>query len=211
MTSSSCRPLRYLSLFSGIGGFEVGIHAVFPDAECVGFSEIDRQAIQVYQEHFPGHKPLGDVRTISGKLRIDLLVGGSPCQDLSAFNVKREAQGLSGAKSGLFYEFVRILRENQPRWFILENVGSMKNGEREAITEAMGIEPQLINSRLVSAQNRKRYYWTNIPLDRGCFADAADAVRNTRPRIRRQDDPGPRGQQGAGELSAQARALRLRL
>ena len=73
------RKLKYLSLFSGIGGFELGIRKVFPNTECVGFSEIDPHAIKVYKHHFPNHRELGDVRKVNAKPfrgRIDFIVGG---------------------------------------------------------------------------------------------------------------------------------------
>lgn len=94
-------------------------------------------------------------------VKIDLLIGGSPCQDLSA--AKSDGKGLAGEKSGLFFEYVRILQDVKPKYFLLENVASMKKADRDEITRIMGVEPILINSALVSAQNRKRLYWTNIP------------------------------------------------
>jgi DNA-cytosine methyltransferase len=163
--------LRYLSLFSGIGGFEVGIHQAFPTAKCMGYSEIDPDAIKVYQQHFPTHQNLGPVETIDGrKLKIDLLVGGSPCQDLSSTNVKNRwgkfnTSGLDGQKSGLFFEFVRLLKETKPKYFILENVGSMKNIDRDKISEILGFHPIFINSLLFAPQNRKRFFWTNINVE----------------------------------------------
>lgn len=162
--------IRYLSLFSGIGGFEVGIQKVFPQAHCVGFSEISPDCIKVYQQHFPNHVNLGPVQQIDGRqLKIDLLVGGSPCQDLSSTNVKtrwgkRVPGGLQGNKSGLFYEFVRLLHETKPKYFILENVGSMKNTDRDKISEILGVSPMSINTRLFAPQNRTRLFWTNIPV-----------------------------------------------
>jgi DNA (cytosine-5)-methyltransferase 3A len=99
------------------------------------------------------------------RTELDLLIGGSPCQDLSA--AKADGKGLAGEKSGLFFEYVRILEEikaeNPDIQFLLENVASMKKADRDEITRIMGVEPILINSALVSAQNRKRLYWTNIP------------------------------------------------
>jgi DNA-cytosine methyltransferase len=179
-------PLRYLSLFSGIGCFEVGIHNVFGEnAECVGFSEIDKQAIKVYQTHFPDHKLRGPVQDVNGRdfEGIDLLVGGSPCQDLASSNVKTRwgkalPPGLKGKKSGLFFEFVRLLKEANPRYFILENVSSMKNVDKDKITETLGVEPIEINARLFTPQNRKRLFWTNIPLT----AEDRDLLKNARPR-----------------------------
>lgn len=162
--------LRYCSLFSGIGGFEIGVHRAFPDAECVGYSEIDPNALKILKTRFPEHSNLGPVQDIDGKvLRFDLLVGGSPCQDLSGSNVKsrfgaKKDTGLKGKKSGLFYEYVRILNESKPRYFILENVNSMKNQDKSTISQVLGVQPIMVNSCLFTPQNRKRLFWTNIPL-----------------------------------------------
>jgi DNA (cytosine-5)-methyltransferase 3A len=75
----------------------------------------------------------------------------------------RNRLGLQGEKSGLFFEGLRILRKIQPKYFLIENVGTMKDADRDAISKELGVEPVLINSMLVSAQMRRRYYWTNIP------------------------------------------------
>jgi DNA (cytosine-5)-methyltransferase 3A len=92
-----------------------------------------------------------------------LLIGGSPCTDLSI--AKKERKGLEGDKSCLFWEFVRIKKECNPQWFILENVASMPKADRDIITREMGVEPVMFNASLVSAQCRKRLFWTNIPFD----------------------------------------------
>ena len=89
------------------------------------------------------------------------MVGGSPCQDLSISKNNRE--GLLGEKSGLFLEYVRILRSKKPPYFVLENVASMNNRDKDFISEILGVEPIKINSTLLTAQNRNRYYRTNIP------------------------------------------------
>ena len=103
--------MKYLSLFSGIGGFEKAIQDALPNAECVGFSEVDKFAIQIYQRHFPSHLNLGDITQIDIESLpdFDLLVGGSPCQDLSI--AKRDRKGLDGSRSGLFYKYVEILQK----------------------------------------------------------------------------------------------------
>lgn len=93
--------------------------------------------------------------------RLDYLCGGSPCQDLSI--AKKDRKGLDGERSSLFWEYVRILREVKPKYFILENVASMPKEAKEIITRELGVEPIMINAALVSAQNRKRLFWTNIP------------------------------------------------
>lgn len=165
--------MKYLSLFSGIGGFEKGIQQVHPDWECVGYSEIDKYATSVYQKHFPAHKNYGDITQIDVESLpdFDLLVGGSPCQDLSI--AKNNRQGLSGARSGLFYKYLEILRVKKPRYFVLENVASMPKEARETISKELGVEPVMINAALVSAQNRKRLFWANFPInqpeDKGIF------------------------------------------
>lgn len=155
--------MKYLSLFSGIGGFEKAIQDIIPEAECVGFSEIDKYAISVYQRHFQ-HKNFGDISKIDIENLPDfeLLVGGSPCQDLSI--AKKDRKGLDGSRSGLFYKYVEILKVKKPKWFILENVNSMPRESKEKISEILGVQPVMINAALVSAQNRKRLFWANFPI-----------------------------------------------
>ena len=155
--------MRYLSLFSGIGGFEYGIHRVFPHAECVGFSEIDKNAIKVYQHHFPTHVNLGNVESITEFPAADIVFGGSPCQDLSGMNLNRK--GLTGDKSRLFFMFVKVLQSVKPRYFILENTFSMTQADRDVITHTLGVEPVLIDSAWFGAQQRKRLFWANFPID----------------------------------------------
>ncbi len=104
----------------------------------------------------------GDVKGLNFQgMKFDLLIGGSPCQDLSI--AKKNRKGLDGERSGLFWEYVRILKELQPKYFILENVASMPKEAKSIITEALGVEPIMIDAALVSAQRRKRLFWTNIP------------------------------------------------
>lgn len=88
-------------------------------------------------------------------------MGGSPCQDLSI--AKKNREGLNGNKSNLFWEYVRLKKEIKPKYFILENVNSMPKEAKEIITKILKTEPIMINASLVSAQIRKRLYWTNIP------------------------------------------------
>ena len=119
----------------------------------------------LHQYRFPDTIQLGDVKQINPEdlPEIDLLIGGSPCQDLSAANTTKEKKGLDGERSGLFWEYVRLLKALKPRWFVLENVASMSNKNKQIITDILGVQPIKINSALVSAQNRNRLYWTNIP------------------------------------------------
>jgi DNA (cytosine-5)-methyltransferase 3A len=164
--------IKVLSLFDGISVAQQALKELGYDVEYYA-SEIDKYAIQITQKNHPGTKQLGDIKTISddakddyisiclGGKQIDLLIGGSPCQDLSI--AKKNRQGLDGARSGLFWEYVRILKEVKPKYFVLENVASMPSEARDAITKTLGVEPIIINAALVSAQKRKRYFWTNIP------------------------------------------------
>lgn len=91
----------------------------------------------------------------------DIIIGGSPCQNFSNINMHNR-NGLQGEKSGLFYEYLRLLKECRPKYWLLENV-KMKSESKEQLDEYLGIEGVLIDSRLVSFQKRSRYYWTNIP------------------------------------------------
>ena len=155
--------LRVLSLFDGISSGQVALERAEIPVEVYYASEIDKYAIQVTQKNYPNTIQLGDVTKIDftqfiGK--IDLLIGGSPCQDLSIAGARK---GLSGERSGLFYKFVEALEVIKPKYFLLENNASMSNDNKEIISELLGVEPIMINSALVSAQNRKRLYWTNIP------------------------------------------------
>lgn len=153
----------YLSLFSGIGGFEKAIHDIFPKSICVGFSEIDSNAIEIYQQHYPEHKNLGDITQIDTKTLqqgIDLIVAGFPCQDLSIGNKNR--QGLDGPRSGLFWCMLNILKCIGPRYFIIENVSNMQVSQQEIITKELGVIPILLNSSTFTGQSRGRLFWTNI-------------------------------------------------
>ena len=126
-------------------------------------SEIKETAIKVSKDNYKDIIQLGDVRTIrtTELPKINLLMFGSPCQDLS--NAMKNRKGLTGEKSSLFFEALRILREVKPTYFLMENVASMKKEDKDIISKELGVEPILINSSLVSAQLRKRLYWTNIP------------------------------------------------
>jgi site-specific DNA-cytosine methylase len=124
--------------------------------------EIDKYAIQISKKNHPEIQHLGDVTKLINIPTIDLLIGGSPCQDLSI--AKKNRKGLDGERSGLFWEYVRILKESKPKYFVLENVNSMPKEAKEIITNELGVQPIMINASLVSAQCRKRLFWTNIPV-----------------------------------------------
>lgn len=165
--------MNVLSLFDGISCGQVALERAGIKVDKYYASEIDKYAIQVTQKNYPDTVQIGDVTKIhyeNGILeyenvmqdvgRIDLVIGGSPCQDIS--NMNKEQKGLDGEKSGLFYHYLRLLNEVKPKWFLLENVVGKKDAIN-TITELMKVNPILIDSKLVSAQKRKRYYWTNIP------------------------------------------------
>jgi DNA (cytosine-5)-methyltransferase 3A len=155
--------MNVLSLFDGISCGQLALQRVGVDVENYFASEIDKHAISVTQHHFPNTVQLGSVVGLdTSKLpTIDLLIGGSPCQ---SFSRSGDNTGFDG-KSGLFWEYVRILNEVKPTYFLLENVVMKKEWEN-IITEAIGVEPIMIDSKFFSAQKRQRLYWTNIPLDK---------------------------------------------
>jgi len=154
--------MNVLSLFDGISCARVALDRAGIEVKNYYASEIDKNAIRVSAKNYPDIVRVGDVREVKEMPEhIDLLIGGSPCQDLSI--AKKGRQGLKGNRSSLFWEYVRIRNVLKPTWFVLENVASMPKEDRDVITETMGVEPILINASLVSAQCRKRLFWTNIP------------------------------------------------
>ena len=177
ITIDQKKGIRVLSLFDGISCGRVALERAGIPVETYYSSEIDKYAMSVAQAMYPDIIQIGDVCKIDftqyvGK--IDMIIGGSPCQDLSI--AKQNRQGLHGERSRLFWEYIKALTIIKPKYFLLENVASMKNEDRDAITAVLrGIYPEteciMINSALVSAQQRKRYYWTNWhveqPQDKG--------------------------------------------
>ncbi|QCW20342.1 site-specific DNA methylase [Flavobacterium phage FPSV-S1] len=152
--------MNVLSLFDGISCGQIALQRAGVKVDGYFASEIDKYAIQIAKENHPNTKHLGSVIDLKGieLPKIDLLIGGSPCQ---SFSNAGDGSGFNG-KSGLFYEYVRILKETNPTYFLLENV-KMKKEWQDVISKELGVEPIEINSALVSAQSRKRLYWTNIP------------------------------------------------
>ena len=158
-----------LSLFDGMSCGQLALDALGIKVNNYFASEIDPYAMQIAKKNYPDTKHIGSVLDVKGSdlPRIDLLIGGSPCQ---SFSNAGDGSGLDG-KSKLFWEFVRVLKETKPTYFLLENVKMKKEWEK-IITDTLGVEPIAINSRLLTAQNRPRLYWTNIPnviqpIDRG--------------------------------------------
>jgi len=157
-------PIKYFSLFTGIGAAELAFRQVFPDAICVGYSEIDPAALSVLNKHFPKCKNYGDVAKIVGKNlpKFDVLIGGSPCTGFSSMNADKKEW--DDPRSFLMLHYFRILEECRPKYFILENVASMTKQVKATISRVLGSEPVMINSANFTAQNRRRYYWTNFPV-----------------------------------------------
>ena len=155
--------MNVLSLFDGISCARVALDRAGIEVNAYMASEIDKNAIKVSEKNYPDIIRVGSVVRLEVEGQVDLLIGGSPCQDLSI--AKKDRKGLDGDRSGLFWEFVRIKKECNPQWFVLENVASMPKADRDIITREMGVEPVMFNASLVSAQCRKRLFWTNIPFD----------------------------------------------
>lgn len=155
------KELTVLSLFDGIACGRVALERAGIPVKRYIASEIEPNAIKVAMSNYPDIEQIGDVVKINTKElpEIDILIGGSPCQGFSA-----SGKGLNfvDPRSRLFFEYVRILKEVRPRYFLLENV-KMKKEWSAIISDYLGVEPIEINSSTVSAQNRTRLYWTNIP------------------------------------------------
>jgi len=162
--------MKVLSLFDGISCARVALKKKRVDVECYFASENDPVAIEVAQRNWSDQIQIGPVEKVTKKTieehavfcDIDLLIGGSPCQDLSV--AKRGRKGLQGDRSKLFFEYVRVLNQVKPKWFVLENVASMSKESKDEISRHIGVEPIMIDAGLVSAQSRKRLFWTNIPV-----------------------------------------------
>ena len=153
--------MNVLSLFDGMSCGQIALRQLGIPINKYYAAEIDPYAMRVTQNNFPETIHLGDVTKVKGKdlEKIDLLLGGSPCQ---GFSFAGKQLNFDDPRSALFFEFVRLLKECNPKYFLLENV-RMKKEYQDVITEHLGVEPITINSALVSAQNRVRLYWTNIP------------------------------------------------
>jgi len=162
--------MKVLSLFDGISCARVALERAGFKIEKYYASETDKYAIQIAQKNYQDTIRVGDITKLKGSdfKDIDLIIGGSPCQDLSIS--KKDRKGLHGKRSVLFWDFLRLIKEVHPKWWILENVASMSEASRNAITKALGEncnmsiywQPKMIDAALVSAQSRKRLFWTNI-------------------------------------------------
>ena len=152
--------MNVLSLFDGMSCGRIALDRLGIPVDKYYASEIDKYAIQVSEANYPDIIRLGDVCDVKAEdlPKIDLLIAGSPCQ---GFSFAGKQLAFDDPRSALFFEFVRLLKECKPKYFLLENV-RMKKEFLDIISEQVGCEPIFINSALVSAQNRQRYYWTNI-------------------------------------------------
>lgn len=156
--------IRYLSLFSGIGGFEYGLQkSTRYNFECVGYSEVDKYAENIYKKHYPNHPRLGDVTQINPKdlPQFDLLVGGFPCQ---AFSIAGQRRGFDDCRGTLFFEIARILKDKRPRYFLLENVrGLLSHNKGETFQTILkvlsdlgyNVEWQVLNSAHFGVPQRR--------------------------------------------------------
>ncbi|NQY58429.1 DNA (cytosine-5-)-methyltransferase [Cognatishimia sp.] len=154
--------VRVLSLFDGCAGARQALDSLGIRCLSTYFaSEIDKYAKEAAVKNYPDIHYLPDVTKLDESNlpnHIDLMIGGSPCQSFSIAKRQKES-GLEKGKSTLFWEYVRILNIVKPKVFILENVASMKNIDKDKISEVLGVNPVMINSSLLTAQSRKRYYW----------------------------------------------------
>lgn len=154
--------MNVLSVFDGISCAKIALDQLGIGVENYFASEIDKHAIKVSKHNHPNIIHLGDIKNIKAEdlPKIDLFIGGSPCQDLSN---AQKGLGLEGSKSSLFYEYIRLLKELKPKYFLLENV---KNKWAHIMSDYVGVNHVEVNSNVLSAQSRPRYYWTNIDFEK---------------------------------------------
>lgn len=154
--------INVLSLFDGISCGQVALERAGIKVNNYFASEIDKHAIKVTQTNYPNTIQLGDVTKVKGAdlPKIDLLIGGSPCQ---GFSFAGAGLNFEDERSKLFFEFVRLLEETKPKYFLLENV-NMKQEWQDVISDMLGVKPQKLNSKLTSPQNRLRLYWANFEI-----------------------------------------------
>ena len=153
--------MNVLSLFDGISGARVALERAGFHIDNYFSSEIDKYAIAITDKNYPDTKQLGDITKVKGDdlPEIDLIVGGSPCQGFSMMGGRLQFDDF---RSKLFFEYVRLLEECNPRYFLLENV-PMEQFSEQIISKSVKAMPIMICSSLLSAQRRRRLYWTNIP------------------------------------------------
>lgn len=156
--------MNVLSLFDGMSCGRIALDKAGIKVNKYFAAEIDKYAIQIAKKNYPDTIHLGDVQevmypeTFDGH-KIDLVIGGSPCQ---GFSFAGDRLNFDDPRSKLFFEYARLVKECNPKYFLLENV-RMKQECQDVISDILGVKPVAIDSSLVSAQSRKRLYWTNIP------------------------------------------------
>lgn len=165
--------MKVLSLFDGISCGMVALERAGIPVERYIAYEIEPNAIKISEKNYPNIEHCGDVTKADFTKYTDfeLLIGGSPCQSLSIVQSKTR-EHLDG-KSKLFFEFVRAFEEMKPKYFLFENVASMNEESKKIISEYLGCEPVYIDSADFSAQERPRYYWTNIPVGKIVYKSKA--------------------------------------
>jgi len=153
--------MKVLSLFDGMSCGRIALDRLGIEVDTYYASEIDKYAITVAKENYPDTIHVGDITQLDPNdfKDIDLILAGSPCQ---GFSFAGKQLAFDDPRSSLFFEFIRLLKAIKPKYFLLENV-RMKKEFLDVISEQVGVKPILIDSALVSAQTRKRFYWTNIP------------------------------------------------
>jgi len=155
--------MNVLSLFDGISCGKLALKKAGIKVENYYASEIKEIAISVSNDNHKDIQQLGDIKNWKNWdiKNIDLIIFGSPCQDLSI--AMKNRKGLQGINSNLFYTALDILNFYKPKYFLMENVARMSKDNNEIITKLLKVEPVRINSKLLSGQLRDRLYWTNIP------------------------------------------------
>ena len=155
--------MNVLSLFDGMSCGQIALNKLGIKVDNYFASEIDKYAIKVTKHNYPNTKHIGDVTKVKGidLPKIDLLIGGSPCQ---GFSIAGNKLNFDDDRSKLFFEFVRLKNELNPKYFLLENV-KMKDEIANAIDELIGVKRVFIDSRDFTGHIRKRYYWTNLPIE----------------------------------------------
>jgi len=158
--------MNVLSLFDGMSCGRIALERAGIKVDKYFAAEIDKYAIQIAKKNYPDTIHLGDVQDIMypesfDGHKIDLVIGGSPCQ---GFSFAGKNLNFNDPRSKLFFEYARLVKECNPKYFLLENV-RMKQDSQDVITEILGVEPVIINSDLFTQQNRERLYWTNIKIN----------------------------------------------
>ena len=161
--------MNVLSLCDGMSCGQIALERAGIKIDTYYASEIIDYSIKITQKNYPNTIQIGDMTKLTeGDLNkfkgIDLLLCGTPCKSLSITNIKEYEKGLNGS-SKLFFDFVKIKNYIKPQYFLFENVASMTEENKNIISKLLGVKPIRINSNLVSAQDRDRYYWTNIKVD----------------------------------------------